>query len=70
MSEAQVLSMQVKELGDRPITKLEYQLMASTTVTVFEILERAWAAQGCTLVDMKVEYGVDTETGKSKIDVS
>lgn len=42
----------------------EVQIMLRTTRTVFEILERAWASLNCSLIDMKVEYGVDLQTGE------
>jgi len=39
----------------------EIDIMKRTTVLVFEILEKAWSTRNCALIDMKVEYGVDTE---------
>lgn len=62
-SKAQVLSIPLPEF-DGPLTESRYNTMASATVAVFEMLERAWAAQRCTLVDMKIEFGVDSETGE------
>lgn len=41
----------------------ELQLMEKMTVTIFEILERAWAALDCSLIDMKIEFGVKDGTG-------
>jgi len=38
----------------------ELDVLSKTTTAVFEILERAWATQDCTLIDMKIEFGVDT----------
>lgn len=52
------------EIGGAKITKLEYDIMANTTVAVFEVLERAWASLDCTLVDMKIEFGIDATSGK------
>lgn len=37
------------------------------TRAIFEILERAWKTRDCTLVDMKIEFGIDHETGKSNL---
>ncbi|MPC44315.1 Multifunctional protein ADE2 [Portunus trituberculatus] len=62
-SEEQVLENKLK-VGERVIGRLEYDIMARTTVAVFEVLERAWAALDCALIDMKIEFGVDAETGE------
>ena len=32
--------------------------MGRMTVVVFEILEKAWASLDCSLIDMKIEYGI------------
>uniref|UniRef100_W5N9E8 PurE domain-containing protein n=1 Tax=Lepisosteus oculatus TaxID=7918 RepID=W5N9E8_LEPOC len=44
------------------VGRCEIDIMSRTTVAIFEILERAWDTQGCTLVDMKVEFGVNVTT--------
>lgn len=41
-------------LAGLTISKCEVDIMNRSTVAIFEILEKAWATQGCTLVDMKV----------------
>jgi len=49
-------------VGGVQIQKHHIDQMGRMTVAVFEVLERAWAQRGCTLVDMKVEFGVDLQT--------
>lgn len=50
-------------IGGVKIGRQEITLMSRATVLVFETLERAWASLGCSLIDMKVEFGVVEETG-------
>lgn len=47
------------QVGGLTIGKDEIDFMNRTTVTVFEILEKAWASIDCALIDMKIEYGVN-----------
>lgn len=61
-SEEQVLEAGLK-VGNTVVGRFEYDIMARTTVAVFEVLERAWAALDCALIDMKIEFGIDAETG-------
>ncbi|KAJ3598946.1 hypothetical protein NHX12_032909 [Muraenolepis orangiensis] len=49
-------------LAGLSIGQCEVDIMNRSTVAVFEILERAWATQNCTLVDMKIEFGVNITT--------
>lgn len=51
------------EIGNVKIGQAEVTLMSQATRVVFEVLERAWAFLGCSLIDMKVEFGV-TNDGK------
>jgi phosphoribosylaminoimidazole carboxylase/phosphoribosylaminoimidazole-succinocarboxamide synthase len=60
-SEDQILSAKLN-FGGINIGSTELDIVSKMTITIFEILERAWASQDCTLVDMKVEFGVDLET--------
>jgi phosphoribosylaminoimidazole carboxylase/phosphoribosylaminoimidazole-succinocarboxamide synthase len=48
----------------RVIDHDDVDILARSTQTIFEILERAWASLDCQLVDMKIEFGVDFETGE------
>jgi len=50
--------------GGLQIGPQEIDVMKRTSIIVFEVLERAWASLNCALIDMKVEFGVDVETGK------
>lgn len=38
--------------------------MSLLTCAIFEILERAWSTQGCSLIDMKIEFGIHPPTGE------
>ncbi|XP_011159357.2 multifunctional protein ADE2 isoform X2 [Solenopsis invicta] len=49
------------QMGGRKITKDEVDIMKRTTVVVFEILERAWMVGNSSLIDMKIEFGVDSK---------
>ncbi|XP_013410133.1 multifunctional protein ADE2 isoform X1 [Lingula anatina] len=39
----------------------EVDMMSKVTVCVFEILEKAWATLDCSLIDMKIEFGVNNK---------
>lgn len=54
--------------GNTVIGPEEVQVMLRTSRTVFEILEKAWASLNCSLIDMKVEYGVDLQTGELELE--
>ncbi|XP_061539090.1 LOW QUALITY PROTEIN: multifunctional protein ADE2 [Phycodurus eques] len=60
-SEEQVLEAKFC-LAGLTVGRCEVDIMNRSTVAVFEILEKAWATQNCTLVDMKIEFGVNVKT--------
>ncbi|KFM69550.1 Multifunctional protein ADE2, partial [Stegodyphus mimosarum] len=47
-------------VGGLKIGRNEVEIMHKTTACIFEVLEKAWSSLGCSLIDMKVEYGVTT----------
>ncbi|KAM9410615.1 multifunctional protein ADE2-like isoform 2-T2 [Pholidichthys leucotaenia] len=49
-------------LAGLTVGQCEVDIMNHSTVAIFEILEKAWATQNCTLVDMKIEFGVNVKT--------
>lgn len=50
--------------GGVTIGQHEIDIMSKMTVTVFEVLEKAWSALDCSLIDMKIEFGINGETGE------
>ncbi|XP_037554261.1 multifunctional protein ADE2 isoform X2 [Nematolebias whitei] len=60
-SEEQLLAANFS-LAGVTIGRCEVDIMNRSTVAIFEILEKAWATQNCTLVDMKIEFGVNVKT--------
>ncbi|GFS13171.1 multifunctional protein ADE2 [Elysia marginata] len=51
-----------KSYGGLLIGRNELQIMEKMTVAIFEILEKAWATLNCSLIDMKIEFGVKDGT--------
>nr|CAB3264634.1 multifunctional protein ADE2-like [Phallusia mammillata] len=52
------------ECGGVKITPNEIDIMEKATITIFEILERVWSTKDVNLVDMKIEFGVRTDTNE------
>ncbi|KAK0042724.1 multifunctional protein ADE2 [Biomphalaria pfeifferi] len=48
------------KFGKVTIGPEELHMMEKMTITIFEILEKAWSSQNCSLIDMKIEFGVTT----------
>ena len=61
-SDEQLVAAQLKA-GDKIVGRHEIDIIRRTSLTVFEILEKAWASVNCSLIDMKIEFGV-TDSGK------
>ncbi|XP_011689612.1 PREDICTED: multifunctional protein ADE2 [Wasmannia auropunctata] len=58
-SDEQIISAGFR-MGGRNITRDDVEIMKRTTVVIFEILEKAWTVRNSSLIDMKIEFGVDT----------
>ncbi|XP_049783716.1 bifunctional phosphoribosylaminoimidazole carboxylase/phosphoribosylaminoimidazole succinocarboxamide synthetase [Schistocerca cancellata] len=58
-SEEQIISANFN-LNGVVIGQDEVDIMCKTTVVVFEVLEKAWAEKDCALIDMKIEFGIDS----------
>ena len=59
-SDEQLESAQLK-VGNITVGKHEIEIIRKTSLTVFEIIEKAWASVNCSLIDMKIEFGVTEE---------
>lgn len=44
------------------IKQYELDIIGKMATCIFEILEKAWSLLNCSLIDMKIEFGVDCET--------
>ncbi|VDM37560.1 unnamed protein product, partial [Toxocara canis] len=61
-SEEQILE-RFFEFNGLKIGRREVNLMKRQTDLIFRVLEKAWATEGCALIDLKVEFGV-TKNGE------
>ena len=59
-SDEQLEAAQLKA-GNITVGKHEIEIIRKTSLTVFEIIEKAWASVNCSLIDMKIEFGVTEE---------
>jgi phosphoribosylaminoimidazole carboxylase/phosphoribosylaminoimidazole-succinocarboxamide synthase len=48
-------------VGGIDLNRRHLNYMLDMTELIFELLERSWARLGCTLVDMKVEFGINAD---------
>ena len=44
------------------VGQTEVDMMTHATQAIFEILEKSWLPQNCTLVDIHIEFGIDVTT--------
>ena len=44
------------------IKQYELDIIGKMATCIFEVLEKAWSLLNCSLIDMKIEFGVDCET--------
>jgi len=58
-SDEQIISAKFLFNG-RSIGQHEVELMRKTALVVFEVLEKMWDTRNCALIDMKIEFGVDS----------
>lgn len=63
VSYAQLVSARLK-VGERTLEESALKQMNAMSVAIFEILERVWSRLNCTLVDMKIEFGLCKATGE------
>ncbi|XP_071786466.1 multifunctional protein ADE2-like [Asterias amurensis] len=50
--------------GGLVIGRHQVDMMSKMTVVIFEVLEKAWMSLDCSLIDMKIEFGVSAKTGE------